>query len=84
MVPFSGGIKPLYPGKPEAASVMIAMPFLWGLRPVSRHDRVGEHSAVVWKFVYVRPRSWIRRMLGISTRPPYTSQAPNPVSSQTT
>ena len=28
---------------------MRPMPFEWWLRPVSRHARVGEHSAVVWK-----------------------------------
>ncbi len=27
------------------------MPTEWWLRPVNRHARVGEHSAVVWKFV---------------------------------
>ena len=26
------------------------MPTAWWLRPVSRHARLGEHSAVVWKF----------------------------------
>ena len=30
---------------------MQAMPLVVWLRPVSRHERVGEHSAVVWKFV---------------------------------
>ena len=29
---------------------MRAMPFEWWLRPVRRHARVGEQSAVVWKF----------------------------------
>ena len=38
-------------GNPDAASVMQAMPFVVWLRPVNRHDRVGEHSAVVWKLV---------------------------------
>jgi hypothetical protein len=38
-------------GKPDDASLMQAMPFVVWLRPVSRHDRVGEQSAVVWKFV---------------------------------
>ena len=45
--PFSGGITPLALGKPIAASVMHAMLLRVWLRPVSRHDRVGEHSAVV-------------------------------------
>ena len=34
---------------------MQAIPFVVWLRPVSRQERVGEQSAVVWKFVYVRP-----------------------------
>ena len=33
-----------------APSVMQAMPFEVALRPVSRQERVGEQSAVVWKF----------------------------------
>jgi hypothetical protein len=37
-------------GKPEEASVIEAMPFVVWLRPVMRHERVGEQSAVVWKF----------------------------------
>ena len=36
---------------------MRAMPLLWWLRPVSRHARVGEHSAVVWKFAVAMPRT---------------------------
>ena len=46
-IPFSGGIVPLAFGNPIAASVMQAMLLRVWLRPVSRHDRVGEHSAVV-------------------------------------
>ena len=46
-MPFSGGIVPLAFGNPMAASVMHAMLLRVWLRPVSRHDRVGEHSAVV-------------------------------------
>ena len=46
-IPFSGGIMPLALGNPMAASVMHAMLLRVWLRPVSRHDRVGEHSAVV-------------------------------------
>ena len=30
---------------------MHAIPLVVWFRPVSRHDRVGEQSAVVWKFV---------------------------------
>ena len=51
---------PLAFGNPDAASVMQAMLLVVWLRPVSRHERVGEHSAVVWKFVYLRPRSAMR------------------------
>ncbi len=46
-IPFSGGIIPLAFGNPIAASVMHAMLLRVWLRPVSRHERVGEHSAVV-------------------------------------
>ena len=46
-MPFSGGIVPLAFGNPIAASVMHAMLLRVWLRPVSRQDRVGEHSAVV-------------------------------------
>ncbi|HEY6398206.1 MAG TPA: hypothetical protein VIX82_12205 [Solirubrobacteraceae bacterium] len=49
--PFSGGITPLAFGNPIAASVMHAMLLRVWLRPVSRHERVGEHSAVVWNCV---------------------------------
>jgi hypothetical protein len=47
MNPFSNGIRAENPGKPEEASVIAAMLLLVALRPVSRLDRVGEHSAVV-------------------------------------
>ena len=46
-MPFSGGIVPLALGNPIAASVMQAMLLRVWLRPVSRQERVGEHSAVV-------------------------------------
>ena len=46
-LPFSGGIVPLAFGNPLAHSVMHAMLLRVWLRPVSRHERVGEHSAVV-------------------------------------
>ena len=38
------------PGKPEPNSAIVAIPLEVALRPVSREARVGEHSAVVWKF----------------------------------
>ena len=49
------------------------MPLLVALRPVSSDARVGEHSAVVWKFEKCTPMSAIRRMFGVSTGPPNTS-----------
>jgi hypothetical protein len=42
---------PLPFGKPTAPSVMQAIPFEVWLRPVNRHERVGEHSAVVCHWV---------------------------------
>ena len=50
-MPFSGGMVPLALGKPLAPSVMQAMLLRVWLRPVSRHERVGEHSAVVCHWV---------------------------------
>ncbi len=69
-VPFSGGIDPLAFGKPIAASVMHAIELRVWLRPVSRHDRVGEHSAVVCHCVYRTPAATTRSMFGVSTGPP--------------
>ncbi len=46
-MPFSGGIIPLAFGNPVPSSVMHAMLLRVWFRPVSRHDRVGEQSAVV-------------------------------------
>ena len=57
-------------GNPVAASVMQAMLFVVWLRPVIRHERVGEHSAVVWKACSETPRSAIRLMFGVSISPP--------------
>ena len=80
----SNGMWPFAFGKPDVASVMHPMPLVVWLRPVSRHDRVGEHSAVVWKLVYASPRSAMRLMFGVSIRPPYGSIAEKPTSSSTT
>jgi len=49
---------------------MVAIPLVVALRPVSSEARVGEHSAVVWKFENCTPRSAMRRMFGHSTGPP--------------
>ena len=69
-IPFSAGTVPLAFGNPIAASVMHAMLLRVWLRPVSRHDRVGEHSAVVWNCVYRTPADTIRSMFGVSIGPP--------------
>ena len=69
-MPFSGGIVPLALGNPMAASVMQAIELRVWLRPVSRHDRVGEHSAVVCHWVNRTPASAIRSMFGVSIGPP--------------
>ena len=76
MKPFSKGIRVEIPGKPELNSATVAMPFDVALRPVRSEERVGEHSAVVWKFAYRTPMSAIRRMFGVSTGPPNTSIVP--------
>src|SRR5215831_3713312 len=81
MVPFSGGTTAFDPGNPLAPSVMQAIPFMWQLRPVRKHDRDGEHSAVVCQFEYFNPNLAMRFSVGISMRPPNVSHAAIPVSS---
>jgi hypothetical protein len=44
--------------------------------PLADPVRVGEQSAVVWKFEYRSPASAIRRMFGVSIGPPLTSIVP--------
>ena len=41
------------------------MAFEWWLRPVSTHERDGEHSAVVCMFVYSRPPLARRSRFGV-------------------
>ena len=84
IIAHSPGMWPLAFGKPDAASVMHAIEFVVWLRPVSRQERVGEQSAVVWKFVYSSPRSAIRLMFGVSISPPNDSIAEKPTSSRIT
>ena len=48
-----------------ARSVIRPMPTEWWLRPVRRHARVGEHNAVVWKFVNVSPPAASRSIVGV-------------------
>jgi hypothetical protein len=69
-MPFSGGIVPLALGNPLAASVMQAIELRVWLRTVSRHERVGEHSAVVCHWVNRTPVPAIRSMFGVSIGPP--------------
>lgn len=76
-------MRPLQFGKPSVNSSMVAMPTVVALRPVSSEARVGEHCAVVWNWERRTPRSAMRLMAGICTRPPKQSQAAMPVSSQT-
>ena len=45
------------------------MPTEWWLRPVSSAWRVGEHSAVVWKRLYLSPLSASRSAVGVDAGP---------------
>ena len=69
------------PGSRSQPSVMQAMPFWWWLRPVRKHERVGEQSAVVCHCEYVRPLSASRCSVGMLMRPPNGDHAARPVSS---
>ena len=60
------------------------MPTEWWLRPVSSAWRVGEHSAVVWNRVYLRPPAARRSAVGMLTGPPKELEAPKPTSSSRT
>ena len=60
------------------------MPTEWWLRPVISACRVGEHSAVTWKRLNLRPASASRSAVGIRHGPPYALDAPKPMSSTTT
>src|SRR5215471_10539502 len=54
---------------------------LWWLRPVIRAARVGEHSAVVWKRLYLSPRLASLSNVGVGIGPPKVLDAPKPTSS---
>ena len=56
----------------------------WWLRPVSMAARVGEHTAVTWKRLYVSPISCTRVRLGVLMPPPKVSGPPKPASSMRT
>src|SRR4029079_12819428 len=54
------------------------------LRPDSRAARVGAHSAVVWKRLYLRPLRASRSAVGVAHGPPNALDAANPTSSSRT
>src|SRR5215475_14671366 len=60
---------------------MLPMPTLWWLRPVRSAARVGEHSAVVWNWLYLKPLFAKRSRVGVGIGPPKVLDAPKPVSS---
>src|SRR5262245_39593699 len=60
---------------------MLAMPQVWWLRPVKSAARVGEHSAVVLNWLYLRPLLATRSKFGVGIGPPKVLAAPKPVSS---
>src|SRR5262245_54635933 len=60
---------------------MLAMPAVWWLRPVRSAARVGEHSAVVWNWLYRSPLLATRSRFGVGIGPPKVLAAPKPVSS---
>ena len=45
---------------------------------------MGEHSAVVWKRLYLRPFSASRSAVGVAHGPPNALEAPKPTSSSST
>ena len=74
----------LFPGADVASSAMLPIPTEWWLRPVSSAERVGEHSAVVWKRLYFSPLAASRSKFGVRHGPPNALDAPNPTSSIST
>src|SRR5215471_13410765 len=60
---------------------MLPIPTLWWLRPVRSAARVGEHSAVVWNSLYLKPLFAKRSRVGVAIDPPKVLAAPKPVSS---
>ena len=63
-MPFSRGIVPLALANPLSSSVMQAMLWRVLLQPVGRHDRIGEHSAVVCHCLYRTPSPATKPHLG--------------------
>ena len=74
----------LLPGADVASSAMLPIPTEWWLRPVSSAERVGEHSAVVWKRLYFNPLAASRSKFGVRHGPPNALDAPKPTSSIST
>src|SRR3954454_17765802 len=60
---------------------MTPIPTEWWLRPVSKAARVGAHSAVVWKRLYLRPFPASRSAVGVAHGPPNALDAAKPRSS---
>src|SRR5678815_5248707 len=63
---------------------MTPIPTVWWLRPLNRADRVGAHSAVVWKRLYFRPFPASRSAVGVAHGPPNALEAAKPTSSSRT
>ncbi len=81
---FVFGRTELLPGADVAVSVMLPIPTEWWLRPDSNAARVGAHSAVVWKRLYLRPPAASRSAIGVRHGPPNVPAAPKPTSSSST
>src|SRR3954464_13922925 len=60
---------------------MTPIPTEWWLRPVSKAARVGAHSAVVWKRLYLRPFAARRSAVGVAHGPPNALAPAKPTSS---
>src|SRR4029078_13509547 len=59
---------------------MPPIPTEWWLRPDSNAARVGAHSAVVWKRLYLKPRAARRSAVGVAHGPPNALDAATPTS----
>jgi hypothetical protein len=64
-----------------AISVMPPISTEWWFRPDSSAARVGEHNAVVWNRLYLRPPAASSSAAGVRTGPPNALEAPKPTSS---
>src|SRR6187551_2344871 len=63
---------------------MTPIPTVWWLRPVSNAARVGAHSAVVWKRLYLSPFPASRSAVGVAHGPPNALDPAKPTSSSRT